>query len=119
MEQMTKLAWVKDPNTNILTVDLDWWDISRISGSNAFCFEDRVTPGTMYPRIGNDGNNSFFLCFTGIEQFLKVYGNDNTMHIGLFTVNDIVEYMSSSERIRGIIINPDTESHCFIRKEAF
>lgn len=119
MEQMSKLAWVKDNTTNMLTVDLNWWDISRIAGSEGFRFEEKSSPNTMYPYIGNNGNDSFFLCFTGIDQCLKVYGQEKNLHIALFTINDIVEYMSSSSNMRGVIINPDTETHCFIGKDAF
>lgn len=119
MEQMSKLYWVKEASTNILTIDLDWWNISRISGSNGFCFEEQRTPGTMYPQTAHDGNHNLFLCFTGIDQYLKVFGEDKQMHVALFTINDIVEYISAAENFSGIIINPDTETHCFIGKEAF
>jgi len=118
-EQIEKLYWTKDSSTNILTADLAWWDISRISGSDGFCFTHKTFPGTMHPQTGNDGNLNFFLCFSGIDQYLKVFGEDKQMHIALFTINDIVEYMSASENISGIIINPGTETHCFIGKEAF
>ena len=119
MEQMSKLAWVKDNTTNMLTIDYDWWDISRIAGSDGFCFEEQRSQKTMYPYIGNNGNDAFFLCFTGIDQCLKIYGKEKNLHIALFTIDDIVEYMSSSTNIKGMIVNPDTETHCFIGKEAF
>lgn len=119
MEQMSKLGWVKDCNTNMLTIDLNWWDISRIAGSDGYRFEQPCSSNTMYPYIGNSGNDAYFLCFTGIDQCLKIYGQENNLHIALFTINDIVEYMSSSSNMRGMIINPDTETHCFIGKEVF
>ncbi len=118
MEQMSKLAWIKDNATNKLTVDISWWDISRIAGSDGFRFEASGSSNTMYPYIGNNSNGSFFLCFTGIDQCLKIYGQDKNLHIALFTINDIVEYMFSGN-MQGVIINPDTESHCFIAKDAF
>lgn len=103
----------------MLTVDLDWWDISRIAGSDGFCFEERRSYNTMYPYIGNSGNDAYFLCFTGIDQCLEVYGEEKNLHIALFTIGDIAEYMFSSNNMRGMIINPDTKTHCFIGKEAF
>ena len=119
LEQMSNLYWVKDPATNILTIDLDWWDISRISGSKGFRFEVSNTPRTMYPRTATDGKHDYFLCFTGIDQYLKIFGEDQQMHIALYTINDIVDYITANESFSGIIINPDTETHCFIGKEAF
>lgn len=119
MEEMSKLAWVKDNATNTLTVDFNWWDITRISGSEGYHFEDGRYHGTMYPYIGKKGTDEFFLCFTGIDECLKVYSNEKNLHIALFTINDIVKYMSASNDVQGLIINPHTESHCFIGKEVF
>ncbi|MBQ3084019.1 MAG: hypothetical protein IJC46_01020 [Clostridia bacterium] len=119
MEQMENLAWVKDNTTNRLTVDTEWWDASRIAGSEGYHFEESAAPKTMYPATGSIGDDSFFLCFTGLDQYLKVYGHDKTLHVGLFTINDIVAYMEASDHMRGLILNPDTETHCFIGKEAF
>ena len=117
--QMEKLYWVKDTNTGLPTIDLDWWNISRISGSDGFYFEEQIKPRIMYPQTAGDGNSDFFLCFTGIDQYLKAYKEEERAHIALYTISDIIGIISSSEKYSGIIINPDTETHCFIGKEAF
>ena len=117
VSQTARLFWtLKDER---LTIDYDWWDVSRISGSEGFRFGESGVPLKIYPYIPGDGKNRFFLCFSGVDQLMKVYGRDKNLHVALFTLTDVVKFMYSFDDIIGLIINPDTETHCFLEKRFF
>lgn len=116
-EQMENLVWVVEYGQ--LTPDFDWWDISRISGSDGCHFVLSNAPRTMYPVVGENSDGITFLAFCGLEQFREAYGQRKGIHIGLFHIDDIIDYLYETERGFGLVINPDTETHCFSNRRVF
>lgn len=118
-DETANLAWVVE--NGMPTADLSWWDISRIAGSEGYEFADpSVRHGSMYPRTAGNANGSFMLCYTGVDQLMNSpLGKDFKGHIGVYTLDDIVGMAMTSDAIRGFIINPDTDTHCFVDKAVF
>ena len=118
-EEQSELAWVVE--YGLPTADLAWWDIRRIAGSEGYTFADpSVKRGSMYPRTAGNANGSFMLVYTGIDQLMaSPLGKNFTGHIGIYTLDEVVTLAMSVPEIKGFIINPDTDTHCFVDKAVF
>lgn len=118
-EELADLAWVVE--NGLPTADLTWWDIRRIAGSEGYTFADpSVKRGSMYPCTAGNANGSFMLVYTGIDQLMaSPMGKNFTGHIGIYTLDEVITLAMSVPEIRGFIINPDTDTHCFVDKTVF
>ena len=118
-EELSDLAWVVE--NGLPTADLSWWDIRRIAGSEGYTFADpSVKRGSMYPCTAGNANGSFMLCYTGIDQLMaSPLGKNFTGHIGIYTLDEVVAMAMSVQEIKGFILNPDTDTHCFVDKAVF
>lgn len=116
-DDMDKLAWVVEDGEP--TSDPSWWDLARFPGSEGYAFAGPVKDVTMYPDTGSDANGTYLLCFTGVDQLRGALGADNGGHIGLFTAQELIALAQSAPKVNGLILNPRTDTHCFIDKRAF
>ena len=118
-EEQSELAWVVE--NGLPTADLAWWDIRRIAGSEGYTFADpSVKRGSMYPRTAGNANGSFMLVYTGIDQLMaSPLGKNFTGHVGIYTLDEVVTLAMSVPEVKGFIINPDTDTHCFVDKAVF
>lgn len=119
IEEQFNLSWVVE--NGLPTADMSWWDIRRFGGSEGYTFADpSVTHGRMYPCTGSNANGSFMLVYTGIDQLMSSpLGKNFTGHIGIYTLDEVVTLAMSVQQIKGFIINPDTDTHCFVDKAVF
>ena len=118
-EEQSELAWVVE--NGLPTADLAWWDIRRIAGSEGYTFADpSVKRGSMYPRTAGNANGSFMLVYTGIDQLMaSPLGKNFTGHVGIYALDEVVTLAMSVPEVKGFIINPDTDTHCFVDKAVF
>ena len=111
-------AWVCDEKGEP-SVDVNWWDISRFSGSEGYSFAPGGDPrhGPMLFYTKRDANNIYFGLYTDIPYVTAQFSNNTCPHITVITVGDMLNYLRRDPNLAGILINPDTPTHCFIPKE--
>lgn len=116
--EMFPLNWVCGENGRI-TPDPTWWDITRISGSEGFRFSDGNdrSHGLMRFFTRGGGGYTFLGIYTDISYVLDGFDNQPCPHIALISVADVLNYVRHSPDLYGILINPDTETHCAISRQ--
>ena len=68
---------------------------------------------------GSVQNATNYLCFTGIDLLKKSFGTDFSGHICVYTIRDLVDLLKAAPEYPGLIVNPGTDSHCFLGRELF
>ena len=117
--QQGSLLWTLDENGNP-DIDLDWWDIKRIGGSEGYRFaRDSGTHGLMYPYFGSDGKRKYFLCFTDLSALSAYLNGQKCNHIAAFMFDDVMNFISRIDEIDGFIINGNSDTHCYLSKNSF
>lgn len=117
-EQVSNLFWQVDEN-GFPSPDFDWMDITRIHGSEGFSFkENRDRKSMMYINTLGEPPEQDLPCFTDVQKLLEFCKECTNLHITLYTLADIADTVNR-DSIRGFVINPTTDSHCFISKNVF
>ena len=116
--QMMPLQWVCGANGQ-LTPDPGWWEISRICGSEGYSFADGSdhSHGLMRFITRAGGGNTFLGVYTDVSYVLNGFAEKHCPHIAVISISDVLDYIKRSPEMYGMLINPDTETHCAISRQ--
>ncbi|MCR5795989.1 MAG: SseB family protein [Solobacterium sp.] len=116
IEQMDRLGWTVG-NDGTISADMNWWDVSRIGGSEGYSYaEGGSSKGMMYPITLTNENGEYYIVFTDIGALKEFFGDRKCPHICLFSLYELLLAMMQKTSVPGFIINVNTDTHCFINK---
>ena len=119
MAQMDSLAWTCGEG-GAPSPDPDWWDISRFSGSDGYRFAaEGGGHGAMNFLTLGDGSHRYFALDTDIIRIRNRFPGGHCPHIAVLSLGDVVHAMKVDPSIEGIILTPDTPTHCFLSRRVF
>ena len=96
----------------------EWWDISRFSHSAGYSFAmNNGGHGMMRCFTRGGGGSEYFGVYTDIDYVLKGFPNTPCPHIAVFSVGDVLNMIRQQPGLAGLLINPDTETHCFLSRK--
>ena len=113
---MKDLGWVCKEG-GYITFDPAWSDITRFKGSAGYRFEIAgQADQPMRVRLLKSGEQMFLGLFTDISMLKNAFSSVRPLRIAVFSFSDIIHTLSAAPGIIGILINPDTQYHCFIAR---
>ncbi len=112
--QTASLFWTHGPDGE-LSVDYDWWDISRFAGSEGWHFAaDSAGRGPMFFHRAKADGKQYLGVYTSIGAMKSLFPDAPCPHAAVITAGDVRELVLRDPSLTGIILDPNTEYHCMI-----
>ena len=94
------------------------WDIKRFDGGDGWRYGGNIAEiGPWRFRLVEALGKVYAAVYTGIPYVRPMFEREAMPHLAVISVENVIAFLKNAPDVEGIIVNPNSESHCMLNRE--